>query len=246
MSSKRTLASGIVSPFLAAAFGLATYRALTAASSDRDADFLFRMSMTALAMTVPFWSTLVLALGDRRRGAFGNRSRVGLGLAFVSLALVWLPLRGAVARSKQASALALAGVEAPAFESVDIHGNTHRLSDHRGKVVLLNIWASWCSPCKKEMPDLDQLYRERQGVGLMVFGLSTEDPEVQRKFAEKVLAVSYPLLTVEGNVPEIYRTTARYPANFLIDRKGRLQPAPSTEQPFESLVAKVDELLSGK
>jgi len=56
--------------------------------------------------------------------------------------------------------------------------------------------------------------------------------------------VSYPLLTTEGDVPEIYRTTARYPANFLIDRNGLLTPAPSTEQPFENLVAKVDTLLA--
>jgi len=50
--------------------------------------------------------------------------------------------------------------------------------------------------------------------------------------------------TVEGDLPEIYRTTARYPANYLIDRQGRLQPAPSTERPFEELVAKVDALLT--
>ena len=76
----------------------------------------------------------------------------------------------------------------------------------------------------------------------MVFGISTEDVEVQRAFAEDV-PVSYPLLTVEGEVPEVFSATARYPANFLVDRTGRLQPAPSTNQPFESLVAAVDRLL---
>ncbi len=56
--------------------------------------------------------------------------------------------------------------------------------------------------------------------------------------------MSYPLLTTEGEVPEIYRTTARYPANFLIDRRGLLTPAPSTEGPFQNLVSKVDALLA--
>ena len=77
----------------------------------------------------------------------------------------------------------------------------------------------------------------------MVFGLSTEDVELQKKFAEEVV-VSYPLLTVRGEVPDIYSQTARYPANFLIDRMGRLQPAPSAEEPFSNLEAAVHALLA--
>ena len=78
----------------------------------------------------------------------------------------------------------------------------------------------------------------------MIFGLSTEDVATQQTFAEEVV-VSYPLLTIEGDVPDTYRQTARYPANFLIDRNGRLQPAPSVDQPFENLEAAVDALLQG-
>ena len=78
----------------------------------------------------------------------------------------------------------------------------------------------------------------------MIFGFSTEDVATQQKFAEEVF-VSYPLLTIEGDVPEIYSQTARYPANFLIDRNGKLQPAPSVDQPFENLEAAVDALLQG-
>ena len=66
---------------------------------------------------------------------------------------------------------------------------------------------------------------------------------MQRDFAED-LGVSYPLLTVSGEVPEIFSTSARYPANFLIDRRGLLQSAPSTDEPFENLAARVDELLA--
>ncbi len=244
MASHRTLVSGIISPFLAAGLGLATYRVLTAASVDRDADFVFRLASTAAAMTVPFWITMALAIRDRRKGTVTSGGRVGLVLAFLSLALLWLPLRGAVARSSQARNLALAGVEAPPFDSVDIEGNVHRLADTHGKVVLINIWATWCPPCRAEMPALDRLYQERKDQGFVIFGLSTEDAEVQRKFAADVVSVSYPLLTIAGDVPQIYRSTARYPANFLIDRHGRLQPAPSTERPFEELVARVDELLA--
>ena len=164
-------------------------------------------------------------------------------LGILSLGLVFLPIRGVVERATQARNLALSDVEAPPFSTADIHGNTHRLDEHGGKVVLVNVWATWCPPCRKEMPGLDKLYQERKKQGFMVFGLSTEDLETQLDFEENVLSVSYPLLTIEGDVPEIYQTTARYPANYLIDREGRLQPAPSTEQPFENLVVAVDALL---
>jgi peroxiredoxin len=77
-----------------------------------------------------------------------------------------------------------------------------------------------------------------------VFGLSDDDVDLQRKFVRQV-PVSYPLLTLSGEVPNLYRDIARYPAIFLIDRRGRLQPAPGPDQPFEKLEATVDTLLDG-
>ena len=245
LSSYRVLVAGILSPFAAAYLGRLVYRTLTRASAHPDADFVFRLSMTALAMAVPFLVTLVLTIADRRRNALTTSGRIGLALALLSLALTWLPIRGAIARSRQSRNLALQNVAAPPFHTVDVFGKPHRLEDHAGKVVLVNVWATWCSPCKEEMPKLDRLYQERKSQGFMVFGLSTEDVAVQRKFLAEQASVSYPLLTIAGEVPHIYRTTARYPANFLIDREGRLQPAPSTEQPFERLEAAVNALLQG-
>jgi peroxiredoxin len=242
MRTWRTLIAGVLAPFLAAGLGLATYMTLTRASGDPDRDFVFRLSLTTLAMTLPFWTTLLLARADRRRAAFGKASGWGLFLACASLSLAWLPVRGMVGRSRQAKALALAGVPAPLFETVDIHGEARKLSDHEGQVVLINVWATWCGPCRAEMPKLDRLFRKHQAAGLMVLGLSSEDPPLQQSFAKEV-PVSYPLLTVEGSVPELYRNVVRYPANFLVDRTGRLQPAPSADQPFETLTARVEELL---
>jgi len=166
-----------------------------------------------------------------------------VGVACASLALTWVPIDGLLDRHRQAANLALSQVQAPPFDTVDIHGEPQRLSDHRGQVVLVNVWATWCGPCRVEMPKLDRLYQSRKDDGLVVFGLSTEDVEVQKQFAEDV-AVSYPLLTVLGDVPETYSRTARYPANFLIDRSGVLRPAPSVEEPFSSLEATVDALLA--
>lgn len=244
LSSYRVLIAGILSPLAAALFGMLVYSRLTQASADRDKDFVFRLSLTTLAMAVPFIATLALALGDRRRNALTTSGRIGLVLALLSLALTWLPIRGAIARARQARYLALQNVTAPPFDTVDIVGKRHRLEDHAGKVVLVNVWATWCAPCRKEMPELDRLYRERKEQGFIVFGLSTEDIDVQRQFVGERVSVTYPLLTIKGAVPDFYSTTAR-PANFLIDRGGRLRPAPSAEQPFEKLETAVNALLQG-
>jgi thiol-disulfide isomerase/thioredoxin len=246
LSSYRVLVAGILSPFAAAYLGRLVYRTLTRASAHPDADFLFRLSATALAMAVPCLVTVLLAVQDRRRGALTTSGRIGLALAVLSLGLLFVPIRGAVARARQSRNLALQGVAAPPFHTVDVFGNPHRLEDHAGQVVLVNVWATWCPPCKEEMPRLDRLYQARKGQGLAVFGLSTEDVAMQRKFLAEQVSVSYPLLTVAGDVPPLYRNTARYPANFLIDRKGRLQPAPGTEQPFEKLEAAVNALLEAR
>ncbi len=94
------------------------------------------------------------------------------------------------------------------------------------------------------MPALDRLYQKRKADGFMVFGISSEDVDLQRKFVQEQVSVSYPLLTVDGDVPSLYRDVQRWPTTFLIDRMGRLQPAPSPEQPFEKLEAAVDALLN--
>jgi thiol-disulfide isomerase/thioredoxin len=133
-------------------------------------------------------------------------------------------------------------VPAPTFETVDLNGNLQRLADHKGQVVVVNIWATWCVPCRSEMPKLDALYQEYKDQGLVVFGISSEDVDLQRRFLQFV-PVTYPLLTVRGQVPNLYRDIARYPAIFLIDRQGRLQPAPGPDQPFEEVQAAVVHLL---
>ena len=166
-------------------------------------------------------------------------------LAILSLGIAWKPVSDGILRSKQTRNMAMHDVSAPLFDTQDTLGNTERLADQEGKVVLINIWATWCGPCRNEMPKLDQLYRERKDKGLVVFGLSDEDVNVQQKYLQRV-PVSYPLLTQKGNVPDLYRDIARYPAIFLIDRSGRLQPAPGPDQPFEKLQAAVDTLLNNR
>jgi peroxiredoxin len=221
------------------------YGTLTRYSADLEKDWLFRLSLSTIAMTIPFFATIAIAMKARRTGAFSLSAKIGLLLAILSLGLTASPIRDGLLRAKQTQNMAMHDVTAPLFDTVDIHGNPERLSDQAGKVVLVSIWATWCGPCRSEMPKLDQLYRERKDKGLVVFGISDEDVGVQQKYLQQV-PVSYPLLTVKGTIPGLYRDIARYPAIFLIDRSGRLQPAPGPDQPFEKLEAAVEALLNSQ
>jgi peroxiredoxin len=96
------------------------------------------------------------------------------------------------------------------------------------------------------MPQLDRLYRELSSEGLMVFGFSVEDVALQLEFVKRDVPVTYPLLTTNGNVPDMYRSIQQYPATFLIDRQGQLRPAPGPGEPFEKLETAVRSLLTSK
>jgi peroxiredoxin len=243
VSNYRVLIAGILAPLAAVILYTLVYTLLTGASTDRDKDWLFRLSISALAMTLPFIVTCVLFLKDLHRGRLTRSAQVGLALSILSLALIWSPVRDGLTRWKQSRNLAMRDVPAPLFSTPDLDGKTQTLADYKGEVVLVNIWATWCGPCREEMPRLNRLFHDRQTQGLIVFGLSDEAPAIQRKFLQSV-PITYPLLTTQGNIPSLYRDIARYPALFLIDRQGRLQPAPGPDQPFERVEAAVDALLT--
>jgi thiol-disulfide isomerase/thioredoxin len=243
LTKYRVLLCGILSPLAAAVLYVLIYGILTRLSKDVEQDWLFRLSLATLGMILPFVLTFVLAWKDSRRHALLLSGKIGLIIACLSLVLIWKPVEDGIQRSKQSRNQAMRNVAAPAFETLDLDGNTQRLADHRGDVVLVNIWATWCGPCRAEMPKLDRLYRTRKGQRFIVFGLSDEETMRQKEFLKEI-PVSYPLLTVRGNIPELYRDIARYPAIFLIDRNGQLQPAPGPDQPFEALQTTVDHLLA--
>ena len=124
LSTHRILIAGVLSPLFAAAIGAGVYMTLTRASADRDADFVFRLTATAIAMAVPFVVTLFLAMSERRRSVFTTSGKIGLTLAVLSLTLAWLPVTGMYDRLRQAGNLALSGVVAPPFDTVDIYGTS--------------------------------------------------------------------------------------------------------------------------
>jgi peroxiredoxin len=107
------------------------------------------------------------------------------------------------------------------FTLHDLRGKAWTLSELRGKVVLVNFWATWCPPCRKEMPDLEALYRRFQAQGLVILAISDEKASKVEPFvAER--KVTYPVLLDPGDrVNMLYRIYG-IPKSFIYDRQGRL------------------------
>ena len=115
--------------------------------------------------------------------------------------------------------------EAPELKGRTLGGERFTLSEHRGKVVLLNVWAQWCKPCKKELPELQRLHKKHEGDGLVVLGVSVDKvrayPLVRGLVNDHGL--TYPIvLDPDGKSVEAYGVHG-YPTNFVIGRDGTIR-----------------------
>ena len=109
---------------------------------------------------------------------------------------------------------------APDFTLMNPAGKKVSLKDYRGKVVFLNFWASWCEPCRGEMPAMDRLYREFKARGFEIFAVNVKDKQADALTMLKELKISYPVaLDPEGEIGLLYGAWAM-PSTYLIDRKG--------------------------
>ncbi len=112
---------------------------------------------------------------------------------------------------------------APDFTLQSLDGNSMRLSDLRGKAVLLNFWATWCSPCKIEMPWFIELQKQYGAQGLQIVGVAMDDSSKEdiAKFA-KDMGVNYPVLLGKEEVGDAYGGVPALPETFFIGRDGKI------------------------
>lgn len=107
------------------------------------------------------------------------------------------------------------------FVLTDLNGKNWTLRDLRGKVVLLNFWATWCPPCRKEMPDLESLYRRFEPQGFVILGVSDEEVAKVKPFIVQQ-QISYPVLLDPGRkVNELFQIQG-IPKTFVYDRNGKI------------------------
>ena len=114
-------------------------------------------------------------------------------------------------------------IKASEFELRDVNGRTVRLSDYQGKVILINFWATWCPPCRAEMPDLVRLQREHRQKGLQIIGI-TYPPERKdrvRRFARS-LKVNYPIILGTRQLKARFSSDETLPLTIVIDRDGKV------------------------
>ncbi len=140
------------------------------------------------------------------------------------------------------------------FTLTDQYGNTHKLSDYKGKTVFLNFWATWCSPCRAEMPDIQKLYESAETEGddaLIVLGvaapnLGNEKSEEEIKAFLEENGYTYPvLMDTTGEVFMSYGVNA-FPTTFMITREGEVFGYASGQLNEETMKSIVEQTMSGK
>ncbi|MEZ4587950.1 MAG: TlpA disulfide reductase family protein [Gemmatimonadales bacterium] len=116
------------------------------------------------------------------------------------------------------------GELSPSFEATTLDGRPVSSESLRGRVVLVNVWATWCPPCRIEMPLLEAMYQRHRERGLVVLGLSvdTKPADSVRAFLEE-RKITYPVAIVGDPVIDALGGVTGYPTSFLIDREGRIR-----------------------
>ncbi len=130
---------------------------------------------------------------------------------------------------------------APDFTLASSKGGNIQLEDLRGKVVMLNFWASWCGPCREEMPLLDQLHQRYQSQGFVLLGVNTDADVAQANKLLEEIPVDFPVVyDTAGHASNAYGVDAM-PTTILIDKEGKLRfrhrgYSPGDENDYERVI----------
>jgi peroxiredoxin len=140
-----------------------------------------------------------------------------LRTVLVALAALWIHAAGADELKTWA------GGETPALALEDLNGTAHRLDAYRGKVVLINFWATWCEPCRAEMPSIDQLRTSMQGKPFVVLAVNLGEPPSRiRTFLEKT-PIAFPvLLDRDMSVAKAWKARI-LPATYVVGPNGKVR-----------------------
>ena len=129
-------------------------------------------------------------------------------------------------------------LRAPDFTLQDLSGKRSSLKDFRGKVVFLNFWATWCIPCRDEMPQMEKLHREFKDQGLEVVAVNfREDKQTVKKFVAELGLTFRILLDSDGNVSNDYGAWS-LPLSYFVDRKGNFIGKVAGDRPWDGKEAR--------
>jgi len=153
---------------------------------------------------------------------------------------------GSQATGDSSSELHLKGKQAPAFTLVDLAGKKVSLSDYKGRPVVVNFWATWCAPCKVEMPWFEEFQMKYAPKGLAILGIAEDDAgkDAIAKSAKK-LGVSYPILLTDGKVAPRYGGVDYLPTSFYVDRSGIVQEETAGLGSKDEIEANIAKIVAG-
>lgn len=137
----------------------------------------------------------------------------------------------------------LAGHQAPSFTASTLSGTSGSLQDYRGRIVVMNLWGSWCPPCRAEMPDLQRLYDSYRSHDVVVLGVD-QGESVQRASAfARSLRINYPILVDEQQQYGRVYAALGMPTTIVIDRKGVVVQGFDGQLSYPQMVEAISPLL---
>lgn len=141
--------------------------------------------------------------------------------AIIIVVVVVLAVVTSVLINKRSFEPVIAGTKSINFVTNDLDGKIRRLDEFKGKVIFLNLWATWCKPCEEEMPSMQRVYNVLKGRNFEMIALSvdTDGPEVVKKFVERHGLTFTVLHDPKGKIKDGYKTTG-VPETFIIDQNG--------------------------
>jgi thiol-disulfide isomerase/thioredoxin len=170
----------------------------------------------------------------------GRRDALILGGVAAAAALIG-GVTGALVLQSRSGAAELLGASFP-----DTAGDTRRLTEWRGKALLVNFWATWCAPCREEIPLLNAAQQHNAAAGLQVLGIGIDSAENIGEFMRKV-PIAYPVLVANAGGIELMRALGNrqggLPFNVLLDRQGRLAGSKLGAYSSADLQSAIDALL---
>jgi peroxiredoxin len=173
-----------------------------------------------LSKRMPFFRTM--AVWGVLLSLIGSMANIGFGVFYgIKIHQVFVAVRERSEEETQPQAQEYIGMAAPDINLTDMDGNEIILSQLKGKRVVLDFWATWCPPCKKEIPHFITLANEMKTDDLVIIGISSEDKRILEKFIKKI-GINYPIVSAD-NLPSPFSEISSIPTTFFIDRNGIIQ-----------------------
>lgn len=150
---------------------------------------------------------------------------LSITILIIGAGWIWITRAEPGSSDEMESSIPYVGFEAPDFSLQTINGELVTLSELRGQPVLLNFWASWCPPCRAEMPEIEDVYNDFRDQGFVVLAVNAtnqDNPSLAIAFTEEHNLTFPILLDADGSVSQRYRVHS-LPTSFFIDRFGNIQ-----------------------